>query len=93
MRNLKDIRPLNVFVSSTMLLILFAALWSVSRGSSRGVVSLSVGVGLFLSLSCVALTAHVNKWNLADKKTLWGTVGLLAFSTVTLSVAFSVIST
>lgn len=93
MQTLGSIRPMGVFISSTMLLVLFAVLWFTSIGSSNGVVPLSIGLGLFLSLSCVALTAHVNEWNLADKKTLLRTVGLLAFSTISLSVAFSVIAT
>lgn len=93
MQNLGNIRPLAVFISSTMLLVLFAVLWYTSIDSSNGVISLSIGLGLFLSLSCVALTAHVNRWNLADKKILLRTAGLLTFSTIFLSVAFSVIAT
>ncbi len=93
MQNLGSIRPMAVFISSTMLLVLFAVLWYTSIDSSNGVISLSIGLGLFLSLSCVALTAHVNEWNLADKKILLRTAGLLTFSTISLSVAFSVIAT
>lgn len=92
MQSLVSIRPMGVFISSIMLLILFAVLWCTSIGSSNGVIPLSIGLGLFLSLSCVALTAHVNEWNLADKRTLLRTVSLLVFSTISLSVAFSVIA-
>lgn len=87
------IHPFNVFISSTMLLVLFGLLWFSSIESSGGVMPLSIGVGLFLSLSCVALSAHIRQWNLEDPKTQVSAVALLAISTLSLSAVLVAIAT